>query len=473
LFDLLVAYLIDSSAAIDNIAKRLAVDPRHADQVIHLKQHIDSAKFLMTQVFHPCVNPPFLYKISSPLFSSGKSGSQVYAGTSEEVMSVRPSVHQRSSGDSTTFGDIPPEVVRKAFVHLSPSDLAAIRLVCRGWNPTAQDVMTSRLRVVAERKEKILCGLLLRRLVGFDNFTIKTLELTVRGNELACIHDIINYADLTLSSLKLDFKSPSSICYYALRVISNYCSGIRHLQFTGFEFGPSVAVLDEDILKVVEIGLSRLNRLDLIRCRGNISSFIEHVGFPNLRWFGFVASGTFTSRASEEFIIAIAMKYPTLAGIQVKARFKSSSSLLKVVESCRDLEKLIYQKKSGDLVLSRSDVLSLRRLKHLEIGCEVNVDAVSALAKCKNLKSLRVGDSDLSEVLPAIGMNLVSLKMGQVSKEVFEGIAQYCVNLQHLETSGDVADGESVEVIKKGLKKLMKLKVNGASTRLGADWEGN
>jgi hypothetical protein len=130
-------------------------------------------------------------------------------------MSIRPSSHHRSPGDLISFGDIPPEVVRKAFVHLSTADLAAVRLVCRDWNPTCQDVMMSRLQVGKGRNEKILCGLYLRRLVGFKSFLIKTLELTIRRNELACAIDISHYAGSTLSSIKIDFGEEISIttCY--------------------------------------------------------------------------------------------------------------------------------------------------------------------------------------------------------------------------------------------------------------------
>jgi hypothetical protein len=51
-FDLLVAYLIDSTAAIDNISNILKSDSRYADQVQSLNQHIATAKFLMTLVFY-------------------------------------------------------------------------------------------------------------------------------------------------------------------------------------------------------------------------------------------------------------------------------------------------------------------------------------------------------------------------------------------------------------------------------------
>jgi hypothetical protein len=241
-------------------------------------------------------------------------------------MSVRPSIHQRSSGDPVVFGDIPSDIVRKALVLLTPSDLISARLVCRGWNPTAQDVMTSRLRVGAERKEKIVCGLHLRRLVGFDNFTIKTLELTVIGSALACVLDIIYHASPTLSSLKVEFNSLSSICYYALRVISIYCSALRRLHLTGFDFGPSTADQDDHILKVVEIGFRRLTRLDLIRCRGNIVSFIDLANIPELQAINYTSRNE-SPQESEEVISAVAEKYPTLISMCLDAEFHSSIHL--------------------------------------------------------------------------------------------------------------------------------------------------
>jgi hypothetical protein len=92
-------------------------------------------------------------------------------------MSVRGSTHVRSDEDPVSFSDIPPEGVRKAFVHLSTSELASVRLVCRGWNPTGQDVMMSRARAIYGRQEMFICGLHLRRLVGFKSFSVKSLEL--------------------------------------------------------------------------------------------------------------------------------------------------------------------------------------------------------------------------------------------------------------------------------------------------------
>jgi hypothetical protein len=387
-------------------------------------------------------------------------------------MSVRGSSHYRSSDDPFIFGDIPPEVVRKAFVHLSPSDLVAVRLVCRGWNPTGQDVMMNRAKVGNSQQEKYICGLHLRRLVGLKSFPIKSLELDVRNSGCVSAMNIAVYAAPTLSSLKLDFNSASNVvCYHVLQKILKRCFRIRHLQLTGFEVGDNIAGQVEDVLRYIKNGLSRLNRLELIRCRGNILSLVGLADIPNLQSF-YYESSLETTLESEQIILSAAVKYPTLTSIRLKAKFDSSASLLKVMASCPDLEKLILRKTGGVLVLSRSDIISLRRLKSLDIACEVEDDAVSSLASCKSLKSLRVVDWDLSEVLPVIGGNLVSLEIEVSSEEVLAVILKECVNLQYLDIEGGVAGEESVDAIKNGLVKLAKLKVNGVSVRLGTDWMG-
>jgi hypothetical protein len=53
LFDRLVNYVINSSSAMDDTAKILALDPSHSSHVSRLKLHIDTAKSIMTRVIHP------------------------------------------------------------------------------------------------------------------------------------------------------------------------------------------------------------------------------------------------------------------------------------------------------------------------------------------------------------------------------------------------------------------------------------
>jgi hypothetical protein len=239
----------------------------------------------------------------------------------------------------------------------------------------------------------------------------------------------------------------------------------------GFYVGGDVVSRDEDTLRIIKDGLSRLKRLDLIRCRGNVLSLVGLADIPNLQSF-YYESSVETAQESEWIIVAVAMKYPALISIRLNAKFDSSDGLLKVIGRCLDLEKLIYHKKGGDLLLSRSDILSLRRLKSLDIVCEVADDAVSSLASCKSLKRLRVVDWDLIEVLPAFGGNLVSLEIEVASNAELESILKFCVNLQYLDIGGEGGGEGSAEAIKNGLVKLAKLKVNGASVRLGTDWVG-
>jgi hypothetical protein len=470
LFDRLVDYLINSSSAMDETVKAMTLDPLRISEVNRLNVQIGTAKCLMTQVIYPYINASNP-QISSPLFHRGKSRAQIIDGSLEESMIVRPASHQRYPGNPVTFGDIPPEVVRKAFVHLSPSDLAAIRLVCRGWNPTGQDVMMSRLRIRNKRKEKLICGLHLRRIVGFNTFPIKSLDLDLRKRGYVCAMNIAVYAAPTLSSLKIDFDASLPKCYYALQYILSCCRGILHLQLTGFDVGGDVSGQDEDTLRIIKDGLSRLNRLELIRCRGNILSLVGLSDISNLQSF-YYESSVETAQESEGIIVAVAMKYPTLTSIRLEAEFDSSVGLIKVVTCCPDLEMLVYYKNDGDLALSRSDIISLRRLKSLDIACEVEDDADSALASFKSLKSLRVVDWDLSEVLPVIGINLARLEIEDASQEKIDLILKYCVDLQYLAIRGGLAGEGSIDMIKNGLAKLAKLKLNGESIRLGTDWMG-
>jgi hypothetical protein len=94
-----------------------------------------------------------------------------------------------------------------------------------------------------------------------------------------------------------------------------------------------------DIMEDVRDGLSRLTRLDLIRCRGNVLSLVEFIVYQieiiNLQAFSYESCDE-TARNSEKIIMEIVIKYPTLASIRLEAEFNSSASLLEVI----NLEKL-------------------------------------------------------------------------------------------------------------------------------------
>jgi hypothetical protein len=102
-------------------------------------------------------------------------------------------------------------------------------------------------------------------------------------------------------------------------------------------------------------------------------------------------------------------------------------------------------------------------------------DALSAFVRCKGLKELRISFLAYPAILAAIGINLVRLNLWRPSKEVVNGIVEYCPNLQYLELDVEF-DKEVMEglvgSLKNGLKRLVKLKLDGKSMRLGTDWEG-
>jgi hypothetical protein len=112
--------------------------------------------------------------------------------------------------------------------------------------------------------------------------------------------------------------------------------------------GDDAAGQDDDLLRYIKDRLSRLNRLDLIRCRGNILSLINHIDIANLHSLSYESNDNEDANASEEIILAIAAKYPTLTSIWLEAEFDSSGGLLKVMGRCLDLEKLILLKKDRE-----------------------------------------------------------------------------------------------------------------------------
>jgi hypothetical protein len=85
LFDRLVNYVINSSSAMNTVAKALVSDSSQSSHVSRLNKHINTAKSIMTQVIHRCINP----QISSSLYSARRSKEQLITGSSEESMSIR------------------------------------------------------------------------------------------------------------------------------------------------------------------------------------------------------------------------------------------------------------------------------------------------------------------------------------------------------------------------------------------------
>jgi hypothetical protein len=251
-----------------------------------------------------------------------------------------------------------------------------------------------------------------------------------------------------------------------LRAVLDLCDGIQNLCLTYFDFGDDPTAISQ----TVKDGFGRLNQLDLINCRGDIRMFVENTPIPNL---GFIRYASRREAVEEEEIIAaIATNYRTLVNVKLIVMFESTASLLKIVQCCRDLERLEFGDK-GNLKLKRSDILavaSLPRLKSLGIRCRLEDNSLSALVRCKGLKELRVNPLVDRAIIAAIGRNLIRLELRRPNKEVVDGIFDHCPNHQYLELDG--VNKGLVGTIKNGLTKLAKLKMNGKSVRLGTDWEG-
>jgi hypothetical protein len=160
----------------------------------------------------------------------------------------------------------------------------------------------------------------------------------------------------------------------------------------------------------------------------------------------------------------------------------SIPSLLKVIESCRDLKRLGFGYNSYGMILERSYILvaaSLPRLESLVIcGCRMADDAVSAFSRCRELKEVHIPFLVNPSVLSVVGRNIVHLNLYKPSKEIVDGIIEECPDLQYLtldlgvEDLEDEVKEEIVRSLKGGLKKLAKLEVDEKSVRLGTDWEG-
>jgi hypothetical protein len=97
--------------------------------------------------------------------------------------------------------------------------------------------------------------------------------------------------------------------------------------------------------------------------------FVVSVPILNLQSF---SNSFFGEIGGEDIVSIIATNYPTIKRLRLSDDYDSSSTLLKFVECCREIEKIFFHESSGDdiLYLKRSDIeaiASLPRLKSLNI----------------------------------------------------------------------------------------------------------
>jgi hypothetical protein len=355
-------------------------------------------------------------------------------------------------------------------------DLVAASLACRAWRAVALDLMNSLKEFGEEGEsiERVICGLHLRPIVGLECYTIKHLQLEMEFVEKEYISLIARAVAPTLSSLWIGcFSNASEKCIEVLDIFFEECDGIRdlHLDFFDFGYDPS------SISSSMKDGFNRLRQLDLMECQGEIQIFVESTPIPNLQVLTYESDREAVEE--DEIVSSIASSYRTLTSVTLTAKFKSSDSLLKVVECCRCIERLVFSPRGNFLGLERSDILaitSLPHLCHLELYCRIAEDAYSSLTRCRGLKDIRIPFLVDLNVLSVVGRNLAILDLEKPSKEVVYGIVESCPNLHYLNLEGLELDEEDLaelkQSLKNGLKRLAKLKVNEESVRLGTDWAG-
>jgi hypothetical protein len=383
---------------------------------------------------------------------------------------------------SATIDDLPFEVLREAFLYLEPEDLVSPSFVNRSWRPAAQDVQRTQLKFKNGEKRldaNLMCGIQLTRIVfGYKSFSIKHLVIDLRFVKRAHIPILTRLVSPTLYTLEINFSrdEESESSYAILDQFFSQCQGIRNLKLTSFNFGDESA----SISQTIKDGFNRLSQLNLLCCAGDLRMFVVSVPIPNLRSFGNVYFGV---EGDEDIVSAVAISCPMIKRLHLDDYYDSSTTLLKFVECCRNIEEIFFRESSGHDIfyLKRSDIeaiASLPRLKSLNIDCEIADDAVSAISRCKGLNHLTLlsGSVDLTTIFPAIGGNLVSLEYTSSTPllETVDSIIEHCPNLQMMRF--DWAEEEmklvGVDSLKKGLKKLSKLKVGNEHVRLGTDWKG-
>jgi hypothetical protein len=415
------------------------------------------------------------------LYSAGKSRDLILSGTTFENMLLKYARKQRASiYHPATIDDLPFEVLREAFVYLKTEDLVSSSRVNRSWRPAAQDVQRSQLIISKDHREsldpkRLLCGIQLTRIVfGYNVFSIKHLVIDLGFGNRAYIPILARMVAPNLRTLELDyFGVETSSHYVALDQFFSQCRGIRNIKLNRFYFGEE----STSISQTIKDGFYRLSQLGLFACHGDLRMFVVSVPIPNL----LSLNNAFIAECDN--IISFAMSCPSIKILSLYDFYDSSATLLKFVECCSGIEELTVEFIVGEFKLHQSDIeaiASLPRLKSLRLDCRIDGVAISTLFRCKGLTHLaiRSGFFDLASILSSIGRSFVSLEYNSSISclKTVNAIVRYCPNLQMLNLGWVESEKDNkaaaVELLKRGLIILSKLKLNHNSVRLGTDWKG-
>jgi hypothetical protein len=248
---------------------------------------------------------------------------------------------------------------------------------------------------------------------------------------------------------------------------------IVSLRLNSFNIGHDPTAITE----AIKIGVSRLKSFEWNSCSGNIEMLMVPTPIIKLKslkyrscsedWFDIPQM-----QASYELEITTVIKLNclNLTFLEISSDFESTDLLLEAVESCRNLETLkfkfqenhkhipidgsIQRVRRGFLELQKSDIeaiVSLPRLKSLDIFCEMADDAILPLARCKTLTDLVLSRTKIKRAFH-FPVNLVHLYLWRPSREVINGIFENCPNISNLYVRLDEADCGSRDVIAISLK---------------------
>jgi hypothetical protein len=412
---------------------------------------------------------------------------EILAGSTEEKMRSLYARHQRASiNDPATIGDIPQEVLRKAFIYLLPgeADLIASSEACSAWRPVAQELIYVQQKFGKDRKiERFVCGFHLHSLVfGMRIKSINVLDLDMGfvGIDNATVLAQIVAPSLSILGLELytfDSKAalPSLESYAIAEVFFLNCLKIRSLSLFGFNFGDDPVAVSPTIKE----GFGRLRRLCFDDCRGDISKFVENTPICDLQYVRIWEVDNYAVD-STECVKMIAESYRTIINFDLDTCYISTPSLLKIVECCPNVEQLSFNTIT-ESVLQRSDIealASLSRLKNLNTWDSVySSEALSSLSLLKGLKHLGLRwNESLAEILPVLGEDLMSLDLRNASADAWMVLYESCPDLQYLRVYGIGEADKNIVALNGGLKKrkkrLASFKIGNFSVRLGTDWTG-
>jgi hypothetical protein len=390
---------------------------------------------------------------------------------------------QRFSIDEpATIGDIPFEVIKKGFKYLDREDLLSASLSCRAWRLAAIETLLSVAQFTYKSTEKgcygWICGIGLKSIVfGVESVAIKSLDLQFRSIGLENVSQIAKLVSPGLSTLSLDFSPQvidlefdeysSSFLHETLEKFFLHCPWIRDLSLTFWDD-------PEGFSQIIKDGIRRLSRISIIES-GDILTLIENLSPDSMRSFEYIpGEGGVDEDANIDRVL---MKCRQITELRII--FVSADIIPRVIECCPLLEKFDFctSGESPDLSLSNiEDIASLHQLTRLEIQSEFTNGILFGLKRCKRLQHLSfVSDNDdpidLSDVLPYIGGDLVSLYLSKTNVETARGIVKHCANLEILDIGKSEIEKETVKSIKRemrrGLKRLLSLSFKGKRTRRG------